>query len=279
MSSVTVTQLLSDDEQRRFTALIYDRTGIRIPPQKKTLLSNRLRRLLRAHQFENFETYFQHLRRLPDGHGDWDGFLQEVTTHETYLFRDLNQWNWLRESYLPQLRTEVRAGRHDRSLRIWSAACSTGDEPYTIACCVADRLQGLGQWKIEIMGTDIGAGALEHARAGVFGERAMRNVPETYRRRFFTDQGRGSWQAKPELTQWMQFRQHNLMDPVPTTAFDLVFVKNVLIYFDPDSKRHVFAHVDRAIRRQGMLVSGPAEGIGELLSGYERVEPWLHRKP
>ena len=119
-----------------------------------------------------------------------------------------------------------------RSLRIWSAACSTGDEPYTVACCVAACLPNLQRWKVQILGTDIGLGALAQAKAGVFGARAMRLVPEGYRRRFFSKDKDGDlWHARPILTDMLSFRKHNLMEPFCESPFDLVLLKNVLIYF------------------------------------------------
>lgn len=279
MPLATTPQLLTDDEQARFAALIYERTGIRIPPQKKTLMSNRIRRLLRNRDAETFESYYRHLRGLPSSHADWDAFLQEITTHETYLFRDMNQWDWFRDTYLAELRSRQRRDGGPATLRIWSAACSTGDEPYTIACCVADRLGATGQWQVEIVGTDIGSDALRQAREAILDERAMQYVPDHYRRRFFTASDGGRWQAKPILTDRVRFRSHNLLEPMRGLPFDLIFLKNVLIYFDADSKRRVFAQIDQALKGQGLLVSGPAEGIGDLVGGYDRLQPWLHRKP
>jgi chemotaxis protein methyltransferase CheR len=279
MSARILTQQVNADQLGRFAAMIYERTGIRVSPQKTSLLSNRLRRRLRATGIECFDRYFEELRRLPPDHAEWDAFLQEITTHETYLFRDAAQWDWLRNSYLPEIQAAARRGARSPSLRIWSAACSTGDEVYTIACCLADGLTNPSDWKIEILGTDIGVGALQHARAATFGMRAMRQTPESYRRRFFSQADGDRWAAKPVLTQWTSFRQHNLLDALQAAPFDVVFVKNVLIYFDRHSKQRVFHRVDGALRAGGMLVTGPAEGTSDLSHRYERLQPWLHRKP
>ena len=132
-------QQVTDTELRKFAELIYDRTGIRVSPQKKTLLSNRLRRRLRQTGIETFGEYFKYLRTLKSRDSEWDAFLQEITTHETYLFRDEAQWDWFRKTYLPERLAESRSGSA-RKFRIWSAACSTGDEAMTIATCVAASL-------------------------------------------------------------------------------------------------------------------------------------------
>ena len=271
---------VTDHEMARYIELIYERTGIRISPQKKTLLSNRVRRRLKETGARGFTDYYNHLRRLRPNDPEWEAFLQEITTHETFLFRDEGQWEWFRNEYLPGCAAGARGGSRSRQLRNWSAACSTGDEAFTAACCIADALPDAPQWHVRILGTDIGTGAVEQAGTGVFGERAMKLVPESYRRRFFRKlAGANLWQACPVLTRMVAFRQHNLLDPMRDGPFDVVFLKNVLIYFAPDSKRRAMEHVRSAIRPGGLLVSGPAEGIGEHVKEFTRLRPWLHRRP
>jgi chemotaxis protein methyltransferase CheR len=196
------------------------------------------------------------------------------------MYRDKGQWEWFRKTFLPELSQAARKKHRPRHLRIWSAACSTGDEPYTIACCLADALLEHSQWTIEIVATDIGQGALEHARQGQFNERSVRELPEAFQRRFFRqDRDSGLWNAKPEIKKWLRFKQHNLLEPLRERPFDLVVVKNVLIYFDKESKRRVLEQVDRVLKPGGLLLSGPAEGISDLLKSWDRVQGWLHRKP
>jgi chemotaxis protein methyltransferase CheR len=271
---------VTDEELRQFADLIYRRTGIRISPQKKLLLSNRLRRRLKQTGIEEFGEYFLHLRRLRDNDPEWDALLQEITTHETYLFRDDLQWEWFRTVFLAQRAAAARESHAPRSLRIWSAACSTGDEPLTAACCIAACLPDLSRWNIRILGTDIGLGALEQAKAAEFGPRAMRLVPEDYRRRFFAKTKDGeAWRALPMLTDMLSFRQHNLMEPLCERPFDLVLLKNVLIYFDPLSKTTVLHNVRAALVPGGLLMAGAAEGVADMLRDFQRMEAWLFRKP
>ncbi len=271
---------VTDAELARYAELIYQRTGIRIPPRKKTLLSNRVRRRLRETGIPGFTAYYDHLKRLRPDHPEWDAFLQEITTHETYLFRDERQWEWFRKAYLPQLAAEAHSGNRKRTLRIWSAACSTGDEAFTVACCIAACLPNRAQWQIRIVGTDIGTGAVEQAKAAVFGERAMKLVPESYKKSYFSKaKGANVWQARPALTGIVSFSQHNLLDPLQERPFDLVILKNVLIYFVPESKQRVMVNVRAVIRPGGLLVSGSAEGITDLVKDYVRLQPWLHQRP
>ncbi len=276
MTSLSTSDLISDQQMQVYTDLIYSRTGIRIPLMKKTLLSNRIRRRLRKTGVDNFGDYFRLLQSLPQSDPEWDAFLQEITTHETYLFRDDIQWKWFRQTYLKDLMAAVRANKRPRKLRVWSAAASTGDEAYTIASCVSDSLTGHGAWQVNILGTDIGIGAVEQAKSGVFGERAMKHVPDGFRKRYFTKvKDANVWKAKPVLDEMVSFQVHNLMEPIRQTPFDLVFIKNVLIYFDKSSKKKVIENVQKVIPRGGVLVLGPTEGAAQYLDAFQRIQPWL----
>ena len=283
MSSATADQLVSDSLLSRYAAMIYDLTGIRLSPQKKQLLANRLRRRLRETGIASFEDYYTHLKKLPPTHSEWEAFLQEITTHETYLFRDQPHWDWLQREFLPQMVSSARLGQHAKRLRFWSAACSTGDEAFSIASCLAAALPLRREWDIKILGTDIGAGAVAEAKEARFGSRAMRLVPPDFQGRFFQLQAGANaqlntWKAKPDLIGMTEFRTHNLMEPLREAPFDVVFLKNVLIYFDPPSKRKVVENVRKVMRPGSLLVAGAAEGVGDLMQGFERVKPWLFRR-
>lgn len=263
-----------------FAKLIYKRIGVCISPQKITLLSNRLRRRLKQTGLTCYDKYYDLLVNASASHPEWEHFLQEVTTHETYLFRDLHHWNWLRDTFLPEVAAAHRNGTRAPRLRIWSAACSTGDEATTIASCIADRLNSPTTWKVEILGTDIGAGAVAQARKLTFGERAMHLVPESYRKRFFSPTASGKeYTAKPILRDMLRFEVHNLLETLREAPFDLIVLKNVLIYFDNESKKQVLANIRRALRPDGTIITGPADGASEFLKDFRSSQGWLHRAP
>lgn len=280
MNAILVSADISPEQLSRYAKLIYDKVGITISQQKITLLSNRLRRRLRATGIASYEEYWLRLKNAKANDPEWDAFLQEVTTHETFLFRDPTHWNWLRETYLPQLITAGKAGVRGKSLRILSAACSTGDEATSIACCVADRLPSMKDWQIKILGTDVGVAAVAQAQKGEFGERAMRLVPDDFRRRFFEKvDGSSNFASKPILRDMLQFRIHNLMEPLREQSFDLIFLKNVLIYFDAASKKTVLTHIRRVLRPGGYLITGAAEGVADLVKDIQTTAGWLHLQP
>lgn len=263
-----------------YAKLIYEKIGVTISPQKTTLLSNRLRRRLRATGLATYDDYFNLLKNAPASDPEWEAFLQEVTTHETYLFRDQIHWDWLRDKFVPEIVGEQKAGKRRAGLRVWSAACSTGDEATTIACCLVDRLPTMPAWQVEILGTDVGAGAVAQAQQGAFSERAMRLVPKAYRQRFFDKGVDGACASlKAPYRKVLKFKTHNLLDPLAEQPFDLVVLKNVLIYFDSASKKRVLTQIKRVLRPGGYLITGAAEGVSDLVGEFESTQGWLHRWP
>lgn len=271
---------VTDEQLARYAELIYDTAGIRISAQKKTMLSNRLRRRLKANQLHCFDEYFSLLKKLPAEHPEWDAFLQEVSTHETYLFRDEGHWNWIQNEFIPETVSQARSGARPKRLRVWSAASSTGDEAFTVAACIADGITGSSHWNVEIVGTDIGIGAIRKAERAEFDDRAMRLVPESMRRRYFDALPDGkSWRAKTVLSRWTTFRQHNLLEPLREKPFDVVFLKNVLIYFDVAAKQRALANLLPLVAPGGALVTAAAEGVSGLIDGFEKKQAWLYRKP
>jgi chemotaxis protein methyltransferase CheR len=271
---------VTDVQLARYAELIYDTAGIRISSQKKMMLSNRLRRRLKANDFHDFDEYFTHLKKLPVNDPEWDAFLQEVSTHETFLFRDAGHWGWFQTQFLPEIVGLARSGARPKTLRIWSAACSTGDEAFTLASCIAHGIADCAHWKIEIVGTDIGVGAVRTAQQAVFNERAMQLVPESIVRRFFDVLPAGkNWKAKPILSNWASFRQHNLLEPFKEKPFDLIFVKNVLIYFDVESKKRALANIVPLLAPGGAFVTAAAEGVTGLIHDLVKEKPWLYRRP
>lgn len=270
---------VTDAELRSYSRLVYKRLGIRLSSKKKTLLSNRIMRRLRETHCETFSEYLRYLEQLDPEHEEWDAFIQEITTHETAMFREPRHWEWFEDEFLSGKRTEARASEGTPSLRIWSAACSTGEEPYTIAACIAGTIPNFRDWRIQIVGSDVAAGAIARAQRAEFSEKSMRLVPGRLRR-FFRKTGNGdTWCPDATIRELVVFRRHNLLDPPTFGTFDLALVKNVLIYFDRESKRRALAAVCSALKPGGFLLTGSAEGIGDWAPECERIRPWLARIP
>lgn len=269
---------LNPQQFEKFSDFIYRQTGIRIDRRKTVLLSNRIRRRLQASEFDNFDDYYRFLTSAA-GTRELDGFLDAITTNETFFFRTPKQFLWLKEQFIPSLVTAQRSGERAASLRILSAGCATGAEPYSIAICLAEDALRLRGWDLRVVGMDISDEALQSARGGVYSSRALQTATPSQRRRYFRLHGEDDWHVQPQIKQLVEFRQHNLMTPLDAETFDCVFLCNVLIYFDRASKQVVIDNLIRSLTPGGYLVVGPSEGVFDMLGGLERIAPLLYRKP
>ena len=271
-------QRLSLDQFKRFSEFIYKESGIRINDNKVLLLSNRIRRRLKSCDLATYDEYFRLLKSRA-GADEVEHFLDVVTTNETFFFRTEKHFQWLRNEFIPELAAQENPLSEPRALRIWSAACSTGAEPYSIAMCLAENKFRLRDWKASILATDISQEVLKAARIGKFRARAMESVTDPQRRRFFQflpDQD--LWQIRREIHEMVQFKQHNLVDSPPVGKFDCIFICNVLIYFDRESKQRVIKNILSALDFGGYLVAGPSEGISGMLDSLQKISPLVYRK-
>ena len=163
---------LTDGEYQKYCELIYRITGIRITENKRVMVSNRVRRRLRATGIAGFAHYYAFLIS-PAGADEMPLFLDAITTNETYFFRDTQNYDWLGNLFLPEIIQQAALRKRSKTLRIWSAACSTGEEPYSVALKVLAKKQVMAGWRITILGTDLSGAVLNAARAGIYDARAV----------------------------------------------------------------------------------------------------------
>ncbi|MGI9518737.1 MAG: CheR family methyltransferase [Pirellulaceae bacterium] len=270
-------ELLNPNEFERFRGFIYRESGIRIGDGKISLLSNRIRRRLKACGLSDFGDYFR-LLTSSQSSDELQYFLDAVTTNETFFFRTDSHFEWLRSEFLPGVAAQHRRGERGSSLRFWSAACASGAEPWSIAFCLADNQFRLGNWTLNIMGTDISEHEIEKAREAVYPTRMIESLSASHQRRYFATAGENQLAVRPRFRQWVEFATHNLMLPLDQPQFDCIFLCNVLIYFDAASKQTVLGHVTDSLAPGGYLVTGPSEGVFDLLHGYDKVAPMVYRK-
>lgn len=269
---------LTPEQFGLFQQFIYRQTGIRMQEGKITLLSNRIRRRLRALQIDSFEDYYKLLtgKKLA---GELEHFIDAVTTNETFFFRTGGHFEWFAGPFLDDLIARATAGRHERSVRIWSAACSSGEEAYSLAICLLENRSRLLDWRLSIVGTDISETALAQARAARYRQRSLEQVSPERLRRYFSVAGPDEWAVKPTVTECCSFQRHNLLERLPQSPFDCVFIRNVLIYFDRESKGVAVRHLIDALAPGGYLVVGPSDGIYDMLGGLQRRSNFLYQKP
>jgi chemotaxis protein methyltransferase CheR len=269
---------LTDGEYQKYCELIYRVAGIRIADNKRVMVSNRVRRRLRATGITSFAEYHAFLIS-PAGNGEMPLFLDAITTNETYFLRDIQNYEWLGDTFLPEIIRQAVARKRPKTLRTWSAACSTGEEPYSIALQVLAKKPLLAGWRITILGTDLSGAVLDAARAGSYDARAIRLIEPAQRKTFFDEAPAAErWTVKPEVQGLVTWKQHNLLFPLKEDPFDCIFLKNVLIYFDTESKQSVVRNVIDSLAKGGYLVIGPTEGIYSMLDSLTKLKPWLYQR-
>jgi chemotaxis protein methyltransferase CheR len=236
--------------------LLKERSGLDLSADKQYLFESRLIPLARRVGLAGIPELVQKIRSGSEALTS--EVVEAMTTNETFFFRDKIPFEHLRETVLPAL-TQARASR--RSLRIWCAASSTGQEPYSIAMCVKE-FAGLAGWRVEIVATDLSQGVLEKSRAGIFSQfEVQRGLPIQMLVKHFTQVGE-LWQLSADIRAMVQHRQLNLLQDFSHLGmFDLIFCRNVLIYFDQDTKTGIFDRLARVIEPDGVLALGAAESV------------------
>lgn len=263
---------LSEQEFSQFSTLIYRIAGISMSPAKKPLITGRLAKRLKHCQLASYGEYF---RLITSGQGERE--LQEavdaLTTNETHFFREPKHFDFLRQRLIP-------ARQPGRTLRVWSAACSSGEEPYSIAM-VLDEALGREPW--EVLGSDISTRVLERARSGLFPIERMAEIPRPYLSRYClkgVDQHDGTLLIEKSLRSRVQFIAHNLTAAPPRLEqFDVIFLRNVMIYFDHDTKRQVVARLLPLLRPGGHFLVGHSESLNGVTDQLRLVVPAVYRKP
>jgi chemotaxis protein methyltransferase CheR len=248
---------LSGETFDRFRKLIYEKTNINMRDSKHILVSNRLRKRVLALGLESYEEYYSYLTEGEGREQELANFIDAVSTNETYFYREMNHFNALKETILPEL------FRYKKRLRIWSAGCSTGEEPYTLRIMIEEGKGVLWDGEVEIMATDISREVIEKARQGVYRERSVRFVPPEILERYFVPAEGESYRVAKKLRDRIEFGVHNLLnDEPPAKLFDVIFCRNVMIYFDkPTQKRLTDNHFAGVLDPKGYLCIGHSESL------------------
>ena len=239
--------------------LIYEKSGIYFMKNKKYLLENRLINRVRECNFETFTEYYYYLKYNGE---EIKRLFNSITTNETSFFRYPPQMTVFENSILPSLITENKK-RKRHCLKIWSAGCSTGQEPYTLAMILAEYHLDKKGWKIEILANDISENVITSARNGIYKKNMVAGIPQRYLNRYFENSGE-NYRITNEIKAMIRFENINLMDQNlldPYKDFDIVFCRNVLIYFDDEAKRKLINRIYDALIPKGYLFIGHSESL------------------
>ena len=250
--------------------LIRDRAGIALEPGKEYLVESRLDPLARQEGFPTLTHFLASLRSSPLASGLHHKVVQAMTTNETSFFRDVRPFEVLKALVLPELIAQRSA---QRALNFWSAACSTGQEPYSVALVMREAVPALlSTWNFRFIATDISTEVLARAIQGRYSQLEVnRGLPATLLVKYFQQEG-NEWQIKSDLRRMVEFREINLTEPWSTLPpMDIVFMRNVLIYFGIETKKGILAKVRRLLKPGGFLFLGSSETTLNLDDGFEPV--------
>lgn len=268
-----VSRKISDREFQQFQQLVYREAGIWLSPGKVALLTGRLAKRLRHHGLKTFTEYYAFVSESAE---ERVKMLDEISTNETHFFRESQHFELLKSAVFPQWLREFDEGRRGRKIRVWSAGCSTGQEPYSLAMILLAHFPPAAGWEIEIIATDLSTRALGIAKNGVWPAKGASEIPAEYLKAFmlkgFGEQA-GKIKAGPELRSLVQFFRVNLNSSgYPFVGkFDLIFCRNVLIYFDDRSRDSIVRRIVSSLSPSGYFFVGHAESLhrmGDVLSTY-----------
>lgn len=265
---------ITDAEFAQFQRLIYKIAGISLADSKKVLLVGRLGKRLKAHGLATYSEYFKLISGGRDP-AELQMMVELLTTNETYFFREEKHFDFLAD----HIAAKHPAGK---SLDVWSAASSTGEEIYTICMVLADALGVNGQWSV--MGSDINTQVLAQAQSGHYPMERARGLPPEYMRKYCLKgvrQHEGTFLIAPELRRHTRFMPVNLNQPLPGTVgkFHVIFLRNVMIYFDAETKRQVVDRLINQLHPGGWFIVGHSESLNGLTERLTPVQPTIYRLP
>lgn len=259
--------------------LVYERSRINLSPDKRELVSARLGKRLRAMRLTSVTDYCRILRG-PDSEGELANLIDAISTNHTFFFRENSHFDFLRQTVIPEMKARAPKEKWPR-LHIWSAACSSGEEPYSIAITLAEALTG---WPWHIEATDISHRILDKARAGIYRDETVDRLPgmtiQTHFQRGFGPQD-GNYRVKAPLRAQVTFRHLNLLEGEPpfNEPFHVIFCRNVMIYFDRPTQEELVNKLTKRLVPGGYLFVGHAESLTGIQHHLQTIKPAIYRRP
>ncbi len=270
---------LSDKEFRDVAQLMYERFGIHLTDQKRTLVAGRLSKRVRALGLTSIGAYLQRVGADATG-GELTELVDRITTNHSFFYREKDHFEFLASDVLPAIKVK-RAQEAGFSLRVWSAGCATGEEPYTLAMVMREFLgaaANITDWGV--LATDLSLAALQEAMKSVYAGNRLRELPATWRNAYFENRGDDEWAVKEDLRRAVMFKRLNLMNErYPFKGFfDVVFCRNVMIYFDPPVRKALVERIYRYVKPGGYLFVGHSESLPRDTCPFDYIRPAIYRK-
>jgi chemotaxis protein methyltransferase CheR len=272
--------VVTDDDVRRLCDFLYRQTGMMFAQDKRYYIDRRLADRMVATASPSFLSYFAALRANADN--EIEHLINSFTVNETYFYREDHQFRCLTSTLLEVIAPKKKPGE---PIRIWSVPCSTGEEPYSIAVWLLENWERVDKYEIEIIGSDIDTSVLQTAEAGVYGERALHRLPRDLIARYFEKRDDGLYHILPEISGSLQFTRANIVDPAQTALhrnFDVIFCRNILMYFDEASRRLAAENLFDSLVPGGFICLGHTESmsrISALFDACQFADAIVYRRP
>ena len=266
---------LTDAEFDQYRNIIYNESGITFTPANRSILESRLKEQLRDKKIDTVKAFYSEITSDKE---KMKGFLDSITTNLTSFFRNQAQFNALEKFVIPELINVIKKGVPGNIIKIWSAGCSTGEEPYTMAMLLNEILPM--PWKFEILASDLSLKCLMTAKEGFYADSRIVGIPDNYLAKYF-DKVDGGYKARPEMQAKIRFDYHNLNNDSGYRGFDIVFCRNVIIYFDEAAQTAVINRFWDAMASKSFLFIGHSESLFGMNTKFEFVKTeWatLYRK-
>lgn len=274
---------LTDAQFSRLQQFIEGELGIRMPPVKKVMLESRLQKRLRLLRIREFESYLDLAFSEQERAGELIHLIDVVTTNKTDFFREPDHFDILSRRLLPDMYFNEGIGRRG-PMQVWSAASSTGEEPYTLAMVLAEFAREQSDFAFHVLGTDISTRVLEAGRKAIYPEERVAPVSEELRKRYLLrskEKDKRLVRIRPELRRQVSFKRQNLMDDRYDIdrSFDVIFCRNVIIYFERPNQERILTRLVRHLRPGGYLFLGHSETLAGMSLSLQSVAPTVYRKP
>lgn len=265
----------SDKDFKRVKSMVYDFAGIDLNESKKNLVYNRLAKRIRFLQMSRFSEYLDYVEEV--GEEEFVNLINAITTNLTFFFRENHHFEYLANQVIPHL---LAKNKTSKKIRIWSAGCSTGEEPYSLAIVLKEAVPA--GWDARVLATDLDTTVVETAQRGVYNVERLKGVSEARKKRWFlkgTGERSGFVKVKPELQQIIDFGQINLMNEWPIRdKIDVIFCRNVVIYFDKPTQSKLFNRYADLLQDEGHLFIGHSESLYKVCDRFELLGQTVYRK-
>ncbi|WP_029935295.1 CheR family methyltransferase [Thiomicrospira pelophila] len=265
----------SDKDFKRVKSMVYDFAGIDLNESKKNLVYNRLAKRIRFLQMNRFSEYLDYVEEV--GEEEFVNLINAITTNLTFFFRENHHFEYLANNVIPHLLAKNKASK---KIRIWSAGCSTGEEPYSLAVVLKETVPA--GWDARVLATDLDTTVVETAQRGVYNIERLKGVSEARKKRWFlkgSGERSGFVKVKPELQQIIDFGQINLMNEWPIRdKIDVIFCRNVVIYFDKPTQSKLFNRYADLLQEEGHLFIGHSESLYKVCDRFELLGQTVYRK-